>query len=126
MPASCGPRAAGVPVRTRESSGRYMLILRGARTGRLVRCAVAASAALAAAPAAASAADTYIVQLKDAPLASYTGGKQGIRGTSPLVTGNKPKVDSANVQDYGSFLAGRQKAVLGRLRGATPGVVKSY
>src|SRR3954451_10975840 len=103
-----------------------MLNLRGARSGHLVRTALAASAALLVAPAAASAADTYIVQLKDAPLASYTGGTEGIRGTSPLVTGNKLKVDSANGLDYRSFLAGRQKAVLGRLRGATPSVVKSY
>src|SRR3954447_13768787 len=126
MAASFGPRPAGVPVRTRESSGRFMLILRGARTGRLVRYALAASAVLAAAPAAASAADTYIVQLADAPLASYTGGKQGIPGTSPLVTGRKLKVDSANGLDYRSYLAGRQKAVLNRPPGSTPDVVESY
>src|SRR3954469_18779136 len=126
MAASFGPRAAGVPLRTRESSGRYMLILRGARTGRLVRYALAASAALAAAPAAASAADTYIVQLADAPLASYTGGKQGIPGTSPLVTGRKLKVDSATGLAYRPFLAGRQKSVLDRLSGAKPQVVSNY
>src|SRR4051812_12122368 len=103
-----------------------MLNLRGARTGRLVRCGLAASVALAAAPAAASAADTYIVQLADAPLASYTGGKHGIPGTSPLVTGRKLKVDSANGLDYRSFLAGRQKAVLDRVPGATPDVVSNY
>jgi hypothetical protein len=103
-----------------------MLTLRGAHTGRLVRCALAASAALLAAPAAASAADTYIVQLKAAPLASYTGGTQGIPGTSPLVTGRKLKADSANGLDYRSFLAGKQKAVLDRAPGATPDVVQSY
>src|SRR4051794_29982366 len=103
-----------------------MLNLRGARTGHLVRCALVASAALMAAPAAASAADTYIVQLKDAPLASYTGGKQGIPGTSPKVTGNKLKADSANGLDYRSYLASKQKAVLDRLSGATPDVVESY
>src|SRR5690348_1078962 len=103
-----------------------MLNPRGAHTGRLVRCALAASAALVMAPAAASAADTYIVQLKDAPLASYTGGKQGIPGTSPLVTGNKLKADSANGLDYRSFLADRQKAILNRVPGATPDVVASY
>src|SRR4051794_34985222 len=126
MAASFGPRPAGVPVRTRESSGRFMLILRGARTGRLVRYALAASAVLLAAPAAASAADTYIVQLKDAPLASYTGGKQGIPGTSPLVTGNKLKADSANGLNYRSLLASRQKTVLDRVPGSAPNVVESY
>src|SRR4051794_41838646 len=103
-----------------------MLNLRGARSGRLVRCALAASAALAVAPATASAADTYIVQLAEAPLASYTGGKQGIPATSPLVTGRKLKVDSANGLEYRSYLASRQKAVLDRVRGATPDVVESY
>src|SRR3954451_343430 len=103
-----------------------MLNLRGARSGHLVRTALAASAALLVAPAAASAADTYIVQLKDAPLASYTGGKQGIPGTSPLVTGRKLKADSANGLDYRSFLAGRQKAVLSRVSGSKPDVVSTY
>src|SRR3954464_2121777 len=70
--------------------------------------------------------DTYIVQLKAAPLASYTGGTQGIPGTSPLVTGRKLKADSANGLDYRSFLASRQKAVLDRAPGSTPDVVESY
>src|SRR3954454_14681957 len=103
-----------------------MFNLRGAHTGRLVRCALTASAAFAVAPAAASAADTYIVQLKAAPLASYTGGTQGIPGTSPQVTGRKLKVDSANGLDYRSYLASRQKRVLDRVPGATPDVVHSY
>jgi hypothetical protein len=47
---------------------------RGAYSWRLVRCALAATAALLAVPGIAQAADTYIVQLKDEPLASYTGG----------------------------------------------------
>ena len=70
---------------------------RGARSWRLVRSAVALTAIGLALPAAASAAgsDTYIVQLKDEPLASYTGGKPGIPATSPKVTGHKLKVDSA-------------------------------
>src|SRR3954453_18650380 len=79
-------------------------------------------------PAAAAAAgtDTYVVQLKDEPLASYTGGKQGIPATSPKVTGNKLKADSAPGLDYRSFLASRQKTVLNRLSGSTPDVVHSY
>src|SRR3954470_24753958 len=102
-----------------------MIISRGARGGRLVRCAIAGTAIAFALPAAAQA-DTYIVQLKDAPLASYTGGKQGIPATSPKVTGNKLKADSAPGLDYRSFLAARQKAVLNRVPGATPDVVHSY
>jgi subtilisin family serine protease len=101
---------------------------RGARSGRLVRSAIAVTAIGLALPAAAAAAgtDTYIVQLKDAPLASYTGGTKGIPATSPKVTGNKVKVDSAPGLDYSSYLAGRQKAVLNRLSGAKPDVVESY
>src|SRR3954449_13040938 len=117
---------AGVLGQPGESSGRYMLNPRGARSGHLVRCALVASAALMVAPAAAHAADTYIVRLKDAPLASYTGGKQGIPGTSPQVTGHKLKVDSANGLDYRSYLASRQDAVLSRVRGSAPDVVQSY
>src|SRR3954469_14573069 len=114
---------AGVLGQPGESSGRFMLNPRGARSGHLVRCALAPSAALMVPPAAAHAADTYIVQLKDKPLASYTGGKQGIPGTSPLVTGRQPKGDSANGLDYRSALAGRQKSVPDRLSGAKPPVV---
>ena len=68
---------------------------RGARSGRLVRSATAVAALTLALPGVARAADTYIVQLKDEPLASYTGGQQGIPATSPKVTGNKLKADSA-------------------------------
>src|ERR1700754_1085086 len=101
-----------------------MINPRGARSGRLVRCALAATAAFLVVPGVASAADTYIVQLKDVPLASYTGGKQDIPATSPMVTGNKLKVDSAPGLDYRSYLADRQKAVLARA--GSPSVVESY
>jgi hypothetical protein len=85
---------------------------RGARSGRRVRSAIAFTALGLALPAVAAAgADTYIVPLTDAPLASYTGGAKGIPGTSPKVTRNKLKVDSAPGLDYRSYLAGRQKAV---------------
>ncbi|HWK30301.1 MAG TPA: S8 family serine peptidase [Solirubrobacter sp.] len=86
--------------------------------GRFVRFAAAATAAGFALPAAAQAAGTYIVQLKDDPLASYTGGTNGIPGTSPKVTGRKLKPDSAPGLDYRSYLASRQKAVLDRVPGA--------
>src|SRR4051812_38568570 len=77
-------------------------------------------------PAAARAADTdtYIVQLADAPLATYAGGVKGIAGTSPQVTGRKLKADSAPGLDYRSFLASRQRAALDRVPGAQ--VVYSY
>ena len=105
-----------------------MTISSGARSARLGRAMLAVAAIGLALPAAAAAAgtDTYIVQLKDDPLASYTGGQQGIPGTSPKVTGNKLKADSAPGLDYRSFLAARQKTVLGRLPGAAPDVIRSY
>src|SRR3954454_18842016 len=103
-----------------------MIISRGARSGRLVRTAFAAAAIALALPGVARAADTYVVQLKDEPLASYTGGKQGIPATSPKVTGNKLKADSGPGLDYRSFLAARQKTVLNRVPGSTPNVVHSY
>src|SRR3954452_9297325 len=102
-----------------------MTISRGARAGRLLRCAIAGMA-IGLALTAGAQADTYIVQLKDAPLASYTGGKQGIPATSPMVTQNKLKADSANGLDYRSYLADKQKAVLNRVPGAAPDVVESY
>jgi subtilisin family serine protease len=102
-----------------------MIISRGARGRRLVRLTIAGAAIGLGLPAAAQA-DTYIVQLKDKPLASYTGGKQGIPATSPKVTHNKLKADSAPGLDYRSFLASRQKTVLDRVPGATPDVVRSY
>src|SRR4029453_4974081 len=97
----------------------------GGRPARAASLACAVSAALLVAPGVAWAADdTYIVQLTDAPLASYTGGTKGIPGTSPQVTGRKLKLDSANGLDYRSHLAGRQREVLERVPGAE--VVRSY
>src|SRR3954447_21606495 len=81
-----------------------------------------------AVPAGARAAgtDTYIIQLTDAPLATYDGGTKGIPGTSPSVTGRKLKADSAPGIDYRAFLASRQASLLGRLPGAAPHVLYSY
>src|SRR3954471_1900291 len=70
---------------------------------------------------------TYIVQLKAAPIASYTGGARGLRATSPLVTGQrKLDVRSASALAYRSYLAGRQDAALSRLRGAAPTLDYTY
>src|SRR3954454_12752372 len=70
---------------------------------------------------------TYIVQLKAAPLASYTGGARGLRATSPQVTGQR-KLNTRTVaaQAYRSYLASRQDAALARVRGAAPKVDYSY
>jgi len=84
----------------------------------------ATMAAALAFPAGARA-DTYVVQLKDAPLATYAGGRAGIPATTPRVTGRKLKVDSAPGLDYRAYLARRQRAVLGRLAHA-PKVVYAY
>src|SRR3954466_12141351 len=70
---------------------------------------------------------TYIVQLKAAPLASYTGGARGLRATSPLATGQrKLNVRSASALAYRSYLAGRQDAALSHVRGAAPALDYSY
>src|SRR4051812_25392665 len=90
---------------------------------------MAALVTLAVVPTAHAAAptNTYIVQLKAAPIASYTGGTRGLRATSPLVTGQrKLNVRSASALAYRSFLAGRQDAALAHVRGAAPKVDYSY
>src|SRR5947208_16063541 len=82
--------------------------------------------ALALAPPAAARADTYVVQLEDAPLATYAGGTDGIPATSPHKTHRRLKVDSAPGLDYRAYLGRRQSAVLGRVRGAAPRVLYAY
>jgi subtilisin family serine protease len=85
-----------------------------------------AGAVTALTPAAASA-KTYIVQLKAAPLATYTGGTKNLRATSPLATGAaRLNVKSAASQDYLSYLKGRQDALLAGLPGATPDTLHTY
>src|SRR4051794_2708406 len=90
---------------------------------------MAAIVTLAVVPAAHAAAptQTYIVQLKAAPLASYTGGTRGLRATSPRVTGQrKLNVRSASALAYRSYLASRQDAALARVRVAAPKLDYSY
>src|SRR3954463_495392 len=90
---------------------------------------MAALVTLAVVPAAHAAAPThtYIVQLKAAPLASYTGGARGLRATSPRATGQR-KLNTRTVAAlaYRSYLASRQDAALARVRGAAPQVDYSY
>ncbi|HNB52995.1 MAG TPA: S8 family serine peptidase, partial [Anaerolineales bacterium] len=51
----------------------------------------------------------YIVRLQDASLASYTGGVDGLEGTSPLVTGSRyVDVSSPASTAYLAYLQGKQ------------------
>ncbi len=57
--------------------------------------------------------DAYIVQLTDAPLASYRGGTAGLAATNPAARGEtKLNPASAASQAYLEYLGGRQSAVL--------------
>src|SRR4051794_1408880 len=90
---------------------------------------MAAMVTLAVVPTAHAAAPThtYIVQLKAAPIASYTGGTRGLRATSPQATGaRKLNVRSASALAYRSYIAGRQDAALSHVRGAAPTVDYNY
>lgn len=60
---------------------------------------------------------TYIVQLADLPAASYTGGITGYERTKPQ-PGQKIDGDSAAVNKYEGYLAGRHKAALDSVPGA--------
>lgn len=75
----------------------------------------ATSAPATAAPAAPS--TTYIVQLADLPVASYTGGVPGYAATKPAA-GKKLDKGAAQVKQYRSYLTGRHDATL---RHATSG-----
>jgi subtilisin family serine protease len=77
--------------------------------------------ALLGAPAA-SAAERhgYIVQLKAAPVSSYTGGTKGIPATSPQATGQRVSRSDAAVKEYRSFLADRQSALLAKIGSPKP------
>jgi subtilisin family serine protease len=82
--------------------------------------AAALATTLASAQAGAAAGtDRYIVQLTDAPLASYRGGILGLAATSPAVTG-AVKLDPASVASkaYLQYLAGKQSTVLAAAKSA--------
>jgi subtilisin family serine protease len=54
----------------------------------------------------------YIVQLADAPLATYKGGVVGLAATSASVTGDtKLNISSNNAKQYRSFIQAKQKSV---------------
>lgn len=60
---------------------------------------------------------SYIVQLADPPVASYTGEVSGLRATKPAV-GQRLNVNAADVQNYIGYLRTRQAGVTGTLRAA--------
>jgi putative cell wall-binding protein/subtilisin family serine protease len=105
------------------------------RQGRSV--AVLATSALVAAPLAVSlpasaqtgsdggGSQTYIVQLADAPLASYDGGTNGIPGTKPGV-GEKVDVDSTAADRYTDYLAAQRSEVLQEAGADTEAIVTTY
>lgn len=81
-------------------------------------------------PLKASDSGLYIVQLKDAPLASYRGGIAQLAATNPRVTGAR-KLDTASVASraYRNYLEGQRLQVLKaieRVLGRAPEVVFSY
>ncbi len=54
----------------------------------------------------------YIVELSDAPLATYTGGVNKLRGTSPAVTGAKLDINSTASKAYRTYLANKRTETL--------------
>ncbi|TMM00521.1 MAG: S8 family peptidase [Actinobacteria bacterium] len=90
--------------------------------------ALATLAATGLLPAAADAATrTYVVQLKAAPLASYTGGRAGLPATSPKETGDRRlNTGTSAAAAYSAFLAERERAALAHVPGAAPTVDYSY
>lgn len=85
----------------------------------MVPAATPASAANRAAPG--DRLVSVIVQLKDAPVATYRGGVAGLAATSPRVTGTR-RIDAGSpaVRGYRSYLAGKLAAVEGAARSAIP------
>lgn len=70
----------------------------------------------------------YIVQLEDAPLATYRGEVAGLEATSAAKTGNdKVNLASRAAQQYGAYLAAKQKTTAARITSATgASVTKSF
>ncbi|MGZ8288685.1 MAG: S8 family serine peptidase [Telluria sp.] len=59
----------------------------------------------------------YIIQLADKPVASYTGGVEGIAATQPA-PGTLINLESADVQMYQSYLGQKQATVQSAIAGA--------
>ncbi|MCC5854241.1 MAG: S8 family serine peptidase [Idiomarina sp.] len=65
----------------------------------------------------------YIVQLEDAPIATYEGGVSGLAATHRSATGaDRLQVNSIAAREYGAFLTSRQNDFVSQLRSEMPGV----
>ena len=60
---------------------------------------------------------TYIVELADAPAATYAGGVQGLDATVPA-KGAKVNAGAPNVRAYIRYLNGKRNQTLATVRGA--------
>ena len=80
--------------------------------GLIAGLVITGPATAAPAPAAGGTA-TYLVQLADAPVASYAGGVAGYAATKPAA-GTKLDTASAAVTRYRGYLRHRQDGVLGQ------------
>jgi subtilisin family serine protease len=80
------------------------------------------SAMAATAAAQGAARKPYIVQLHDAPVASYAGGVPGYTATRPA-TGAKLNVNASDVQAYTAYLDRKQRAVIAT---AVPAAMVTY
>ena len=60
---------------------------------------------------------TYIVQLADAPAATYSGGVSGLAATRPIA-GARFNVNAANVRAYVNYLDAQRNMVLAKVAGA--------
>lgn len=84
-----------------------------------ISLAVGLSALSLGVAAQSSAKKIYIVQLADAPAATFTGKAGGLAATKPA-PGTRFNASSLNVSNYRSFLAGQQSQVLAKLGSPRP------
>ena len=59
----------------------------------------------------------YLVRLADKPVAGYTGGVSGLRGTQPAA-GKRLDLNNPDVKIYGAYLSQKQAAVLSAISSA--------
>lgn len=62
----------------------------------------------------------YIIQLEDAPLATYNGGVKGFAPTEKSASETKLALNSVQSQAYGRYLSTKQREVLGALQSKFP------
>ncbi len=78
-----------------------------------------------AAPGSAAGGERYIVQLRDAPLATYEGGLPGLAATAPDA-GEALDLATTRAGAYGRYLATRQAGVEAAVGRLAPGAAASY